>query len=207
LKSLINLEYQNVDWSKIKHSKFILSQSFEKIENNDIKLLLKQIVKKNYELEKTMVQLFYKLYNKTLKNNKCQKLYELINRTILLNSIINKVYEFTSKVVSNTDFVYETGILLQQMIKLLDILETYSLNILNEEKIFDVSNTIRNVKNVSELNNKIVQKNYRPIVLFKNRLNNYNLSYNILNIMIDEIEKYVMPISADEKVVQKIYSI
>lgn len=198
LRKLIDTEYQNIDCVSIKNSKIITSSTLEKIKDKKNKELIKHIIKKNYELEKIIVQMFNKFYKKITTNPKFSKQYEVLNKIKLLMNINDKIYYFMFHLISSNNLEAETSELLHQTIKLLDTIENYSLHILNDESKKVILNLL-NIKSILEINKVNVFNNYQPAFFFKAKLENYKTSNNILMDILNNSSLYLKALSESEE--------
>lgn len=205
LKKLIDVEYSKLDWVAAEWARIVLFNSFENIKSQQIKNLLKQVTKNNFELEKTIIKMIEKAGAQIIKNNKYEKQCDLLEQADVLIRINRRIYDLINELIVANDLVDETCPLLQLLVQLLEQVNRYAQHSLYKEKTLNISSSVKRIKDASELNNRIVIKSYRPAFLYKKKIENYSLRFKAINDIIIEVERYLTPTQSKDINTQKVY--
>ena len=204
-KQFIDIEYSKLDFGAAESARLVLSDNLEKMQDERIKHLLKDIVRNNFELEKLMIKLINKIYNDIQKNSKYQKLCVLLEQIEVLVRINEKVYILIDELSISNELTEETSELLRLLLQLLEQVYKYVDYSLYKQKTLNISVSIKMIKDASTLVNKNVIKGFKPMFLYKKRIEKYSSRFKVINDIIMEVEQYLTPGLNQEVENQKVY--
>ena len=175
------------------------------IQNNELRKLLNELLKKNFDLEKNIIQLVYKTYELAVIDDNVSKAISLILEINLLIKITEQVYSLIETLEKMTNIDYESIQMLMSMLNLIDLVCNHIQDLSDKKSILRLQGSISNIKSVSELRNATIIKKCRPACLFKEKLRNQEYCFYTLGLLIDNINNYLNQIISEEKAIQKIY--
>lgn len=191
IESLFKAEYDKICWDRFDINTINFSIVFGVAINYELRLILRSILRKSLELENTTIQMIHKLCNKMLNKTNYSKTNFMFEQIKTLNKINNMIYDFVFELISRSNLSNETLPLLQQLDNFLDNIINYSKCSLNKNRTLNISNSIIRLRSVSELNRKVVINDCRPRIFYKKKLQFYNLDYQKVNVIMDEMILYL----------------
>jgi len=204
-KILLGIEYKKVDWKKITANQISFLTVFENVRCEQLGAILKQIVLKNYEFEKSLVRMLHNVCVRQLDNNKCRDSIIVINEIEFLVGLSNKIYDFVFDLISRKVLISETIELLFRLNQILEQLNCYTKYRLNKDKSLNILPSVEKIKYVSELKKREVNREYWPTIFYKKKLQAYNFDSQMVCNIADEISGYLKSVENKDEAVEKTY--
>ena len=200
-------KYGNIDSTLYNPNNIVLSLYFEEIKSNELKGILSSVTRKNFELEKFIVKMLYKLCTKILMHENYQKLDETWDEIITLININNMIYEFVLELVSRKDVSVRTVFLLPQLESFVESLVDYAKNSVNNDKRLNISSSIMQLKSSSKLQKAKVIKSCRPSIFYKKELETFQLDYYRIDAIIEQMRLYIESLELKQNIkTKKLYN-
>lgn len=198
-------EYNKVNWHNIGLD-IKIPYAFEKIRNGQVNQLLQRLARKNIEFEKSIVQLIQKTSHNLLVTNKIDKNISTVKQINIYVDVNNKIYDFISDLINRNEFLPETMELLQQLEKLIYYVTMSAKANLHKDKSINLSGAVKTIKFETELRSKEISQQYRPAVFYKKRLESYNLDFEVVYQIINDINLLLESMKHHSEAIPKTYS-